>query len=656
MATNQLSEELLNDLGEEFAQRLRRGEHPSVSEYSSKYPPNQADEIAEFLESIAMLEDLKGGDAPTTKTSGTMPDTFGRYQIERTLGEGGMGAVYLAHDSQLNRKVALKTPKFAKKSDSNLIDRFYREARSAATLQHPNICPVYDVGEIDGIHYISMAYIEGHSLSEYLKSKELPPIAATVRVVRKVAIALHEAHSQGVVHRDLKPANIMIDRHNEPIVMDFGLARQFGDEEDEFELVSNENAALADTTKIEARLTQDGTILGSPGYMSPEQISGKYGKIGPASDVYALGVLLYELLTGELPFRGDGSLLSIITAVITNDAPDATVIRRGLDPELAAICRKAMAKRAEDRYESMQAFAAALTSYLKSETDAASSITIPDVGPNESAALVRAKEQCELARSLYQEGQYAASVSILEKMVSEPDAESNQYIEWAASELPKVRAKAQEPVSAVTPDDGFWNQGFSAAAVPTAAFAQTSTFASPESQSAEAMPRWFYPVVAVPIVVIGLLVAAVFARSFLRGGGNGNETAQDSTSTPIAEPKDNGSQSISADTESNVVNDSARPDHPRPAPFDNGPRSPLERLLRQIDSNNDGKLSKAELDGEFPEKSPARRLAANFDDLDRNPQDGFLDEGELRRVMKEQFRKFGPDKRRPDGRGPPRRD
>ena len=218
MVTKALSEEVLNELGEDFAARVRRGESPSVDSYADRFPAEQQQEVRDFLESIALLEDLKQSDGADVRKATAVPEQFGRYRIVRSLGEGGMGAVYLAHDSQLDRNVALKTPKFSENSDPVLIQRFYREARSAATLQHPNICPIYDVGELDGIHYISMAYIEGRPLSDYIRSKKSPPVTSVLRIVRKIALALHEAHAHGLIHRDLKPANIMIDRRSEPII------------------------------------------------------------------------------------------------------------------------------------------------------------------------------------------------------------------------------------------------------------------------------------------------------------------------------------------------------------------------------------------------------------------------------------------------------
>ena len=520
MVTNSLSEQLLNDLGEDFAERIRRGESPSVGDYTDRFPAEQTREVEEFLDSVAMIELLKRGDDRARKQPNAMPKDFGRYRIERSLGEGGMGAVYLAHDSQLDRKVALKTPKFAKNSDANLIRRFYREARSAATLQHPNICPVYDVGEIGGIHYISMAYIEGRPLSDLITSNSFPPVANVLRVVRKIALALHEAHGNGVVHRDLKPANIMISRRKEPIIMDFGLARQFGtDEAEEPGATTTQTTTQSGTKKVEARLTLDGTVVGSPGYMSPEQLRGDHGLIGPASDVYALGVLLYELLTRELPFPGDGSLMSIINAVISDDPPDASAVRPQLDSRVVTICQKAMAKNIDERYESMQTLAVALTDVLKSDTDDGASPGVPEVANLASSPeLVRTKEQYELARSLYQERQFTAAVSILEKMVAGDEQHPNQYTTWAKSELPKARTRAEQTSNedhefGAAYDDGFWGDDFGEAAVPTATYAKGTTRTAKRRQRKKtAFSIWLYAVASAAAVVIVLLVAMMISE------------------------------------------------------------------------------------------------------------------------------------------------
>jgi serine/threonine protein kinase len=304
-----------------------------------------ASDASRFQETVELNQ---GADTtPGASAPESVPESFGRYRIIRPLGEGAMGVVYLAMDTQLNREVALKIPKFGEAVDPTQIKRFDREARSAATLNHPNICPVFDVGEINGTHYITMAYIQGRLLSDFVNSKNPPPTRSIAWVIRKAALALHEAHSRGVVHRDLKPANIMINQRNEPIIMDFGLA-QLGDHNED------------------ARLTQDGTIMGSPAYMSPEQLGNDPEKLGPASDVYSLGVVLYELLTGRLPFQGSGSVMSMIAEIFSKEPPNPMDVRQDLDDDLAAICQTAMSKQVSDRYGSMQEMAAAINEYLKS--------------------------------------------------------------------------------------------------------------------------------------------------------------------------------------------------------------------------------------------------------------------------------------------------
>src|SRR5688572_3436453 len=155
-----------------------------------------------------------------------LPARFGRYELLKLLGKGGMGAVFLALDTQLNRPVALKVPHFSGPEHFHLRDRFLREARVAATLAHPNLCPVYDCGEIDGVLYLTMAYLEGKPLARFIRAgQQLPPRAVAV-VVRQLALAMQEAHARGVIHRDLKPSNIMITPRKQPVIMDFGLARR----------------------------------------------------------------------------------------------------------------------------------------------------------------------------------------------------------------------------------------------------------------------------------------------------------------------------------------------------------------------------------------------------------------------------------------------
>jgi serine/threonine protein kinase len=255
--------------------------------------------------------------------------TFGRYQIVRLLGQGAMGAVYLAYDSQLQRHVALKTPILGR---PQIVARFFREARAAAQLRSPYICPVHDVGQIGGIHYLSMAFIDGRPLSRVIAERSLDDGQSIATLAQKIARGMQKAHEQGIIHRDLKPDNIMVDADGEPIVMDFGLARRVDDD---------------------IRLTTPGHILGTPAYMSPEQVDGDPGKIGPATDVYNLGVVLYEMLTGRLPFVG--SFAVVLRQIVGQEPPRPSAVNPALgeDSPLERVCLRMLAKSPADRYASM---------------------------------------------------------------------------------------------------------------------------------------------------------------------------------------------------------------------------------------------------------------------------------------------------------------
>lgn len=659
MPANPLDDEVLRDLGNEFAQRLRRGEQATVKEYATRFSAEEARKVEEYLTSVekrvrvATKTTLSKSSKTIEQNTAEPPREFGRYRIERTLGEGGMGAVYLAHDSQLDRKVALKTPKFSDTSDDTTMQRFYREARSAATLQHPNICPVYDVGEIDGTHYISMAFIEGQPLSDLVRAEKQPPVSNLLKVVRKVALALHEAHLQGLIHRDLKPANIMIDRRNEPIVMDFGLARQFGADDGDSKITEEKTTTedlLKTSRKVEARITIPGTVMGSPGYMAPEQLQGNQSQIGPASDVYAMGVLLYELLTGELPFPGTGTLISVVNSVMSDPPPDATVVRTGLDPKVATICRKAMSKKVEDRYESMQAFALALTKVLRTDSGSKASDKTGR-GGKLSPELVRQKEQYELARSLYQEGQFAGAVSIMEKMVAS-DSDSNQYSKWAQDNIADARIKADDAALAAatggTDDEDLWS-------------ADKSALPPKRRKSRGRRRRRRSPLirtlitggVAAMIIVAGFVVVKKAMKSFAeepkpeQAVSSTDATKKATPAATTAPEKEATADGVASETETDRrPKRDETPQARTPGIADRRNGAPRERLF-QLDTDADGRLSKEEL-----EAAPAgangliRRIIDQFDRIDGN-KDGLLDPPELERAQQ--------PPRNPGGRPPLRR-
>ncbi len=295
-----------------------------------------------------------------------LPAEFGRYRVLNLLGRGGMGAVYLAQDSQLGRQVALKAPFFDASESPQQAERFVREARSAAILQHPNICTVFDAGQIDGRPFITMAYIAGKPLEDEIDPDATMPQSRAAEIARKIALALEHAHRAGIVHRDLKPANVMLAAGVEPVVMDFGLAKR-----------------VVDVDPNEAKLTRDGGLLGTPSYMAPEQCKGDVAAIGPATDVYALGVILFEMLTGRTPYTGAMSV--VIGRILTAPVPPVQEFRPEVHSRLDAICRKAMAKEPADRFASMAEFADALGKYLKAPSASPPPLPAPPV-----AAVVQA--------------------------------------------------------------------------------------------------------------------------------------------------------------------------------------------------------------------------------------------------------------------------
>lgn len=293
------------------------------------------------------------------------PIDFGRYRLEKVLGYGAMGIVYLAHDKELGRPIALKVPKFPDEPSPQLLERFRREARSAAVLNHPNICPVYDVGQFEGQNFICMGYVEGRSLADLIAAGTQWTEHQAALAIRKLALALREAHQRGIVHRDLKPGNIMINHRGDPVIMDFGLSRRSDDGP--------------------SRLTEDGTVVGTPAYMAPEQLR-DHPDLGPSIDIYSLGVVLYEMLTGKTPFSG--SAISVISQVLHSEPVPIEQLRQDISLPMVAICRRAMQKNPQDRFATMDEFATALNLILKAE----SSLNIPEMS---TAAIQLAARQGE---------------------------------------------------------------------------------------------------------------------------------------------------------------------------------------------------------------------------------------------------------------------
>ncbi len=282
-------------------------------------------------------------DAPARHPAGpatrSQPATLGRYRVEAQIGRGSMGAVYLGHDPQIGRQVAIKTLALSREfSGTKLVEareRFFREAETAGRLQHPDIVTIYDVGEAQELAYIAMEFIRGHDLQMHASASRLLPLPQLLEIAARVAEALAHAHSQGVVHRDIKPANVMIDPDAGLVkVMDFGVARI-----------------------TDASTTRTGLVLGTPSYMSPEQIAGR--TVDGRSDLYSLGVMLFQLLTGRLPHNGD-SMARLMFQIANEAAPDVRSLRPALPEALANVVALAVEKRPEMRYADGRQMAADL--------------------------------------------------------------------------------------------------------------------------------------------------------------------------------------------------------------------------------------------------------------------------------------------------------
>ena len=277
----------------------------------------------------------------TAEPTATAPqrETLGRYRLDRELGRGAMGAVYLGHDPEHGRAVAIKTMalsrEFAGDELTEARERFFREAEIAGRLRHPDIVTIFEAGEDQGLAYIAMELVGGHDLLPHTYANSLLPVPAVLRTVARVATALAHAHSQGVVHRDVKPANVMIDpAHDTVKVTDFGIAR------------------VADASR-----TRTGLVLGTPSFMSPEQMAG--GRIDGRTDIYSLGVMLFQLLTGALPHHSE-SMATLMHQIVNETAPDVRTLRPGLPEALANVVALAIEKRPELRYPDGHQFAADL--------------------------------------------------------------------------------------------------------------------------------------------------------------------------------------------------------------------------------------------------------------------------------------------------------
>jgi hypothetical protein len=325
---------------------------------ATRQPPDwmalrkKAPDLIEELQQLLAVGQVMSGLASVTQTNGggretrpipspeALPRPFGAYDLVQELGRGGMGIVYRAWDRSLKRFVALKTILRGSEASEKDQTRFRVEAQAAGVLTHPNIVPIYQVGEQEGQAYFCMKLIEGRTLASAIAGKPLPSRQAA-QILETVARAVHHAHQKGILHRDLKPSNVLLDENGEPLVADFGLAK----------LVEGD-----------ASLTAAGAILGTPSYMAPEQAD-PHARLGPTCDVYSLGAILYEALTGRPPFVAS-SPVDTLLLVRTEEPVRPKLLNPNIDTDLELICRKCLEKRPEHRYGSAEELADDLKAYV----------------------------------------------------------------------------------------------------------------------------------------------------------------------------------------------------------------------------------------------------------------------------------------------------
>ncbi len=344
--------EAMYNLALDFERKRQFNKATSVYSYMGKHNKDFRDiqsrmDRAQKMEETVLLGG-KGGHAGGTMLldgGGVEKPMLGRYEVEKELGKGAMGIVYLGKDPKISRVVAIKTMALAQEFEEDELDevkeRFFREAETAGRLNHPNIVTIYDAGEEHDLAYIAMEFLKGHDLARYCKADNLLDLGKVVSIVQRAAEGLDYAHRQNVVHRDIKPANIMYEPVSDTIkITDFGIAR------------------ITDSSK-----TKTGMVLGTPSYMSPEQLAGK--KVDGRSDLFSLGVMLYQLLSGSLPFKAE-SMASLMFKITNEEAPDIRTLRADLPPELVAVIEKALKKDVEQRFQTGAEFSNALKAFLNS--------------------------------------------------------------------------------------------------------------------------------------------------------------------------------------------------------------------------------------------------------------------------------------------------
>lgn len=359
--------ENLYSLALDFERKRQFNKAQSVYEHMAQHDPNFKDLSAKRNYAKTMSETLLLGSGQArsnismlTGLSGVEKPMLGRYEIEKELGKGAMGVVYQGKDPKIGRIVAIKTMALSQEFESDELqearERFFREAETAGRLNHPNIVTIFDVGEEHDLAYIAMEYLKGKDLVGYTRPENLMSMGRVASIVARVAEALGYAHKNGVVHRDIKPANIMYEIESNTVkVTDFGIAR------------------ITDSSK-----TKTGMVMGTPSFMSPEQLSGV--KIDGRSDIFSLGVTLYQLLTGHLPFTGE-SMAQLMFKIANDPIPDPRLVCPAIPPVLVSIIQKATVKDIHTRYQTAEEMAADIRAAMASAAAARTAPSRPQTVP-----------------------------------------------------------------------------------------------------------------------------------------------------------------------------------------------------------------------------------------------------------------------------------
>ncbi len=348
-------EEALANLVGQLVDRMQRKESVDFESVCREYP-TLAGDLREVWGALIItdavaassrthsVDTLKATDKNHSFRVPGFPYQLGDYELLEEVGRGGMGVVYRAQQTSLNRVVAIKMIEENRPSSSENRQRFLAEAEASARLEHPGIVTVYEVNEFEGHPYFSMQLVNGKTLAERLQQGPLSQ-RESARIMAEVCRAIAFAHEHGVLHRDLKPSNILLDRQQRPLVSDFGLAKFTGSGDD---------------------LTRSGAVIGTPSYMSPEQASGRSSLVGPASDIYSLGSVLYHLLTGRPPFLAE-SPMELVLKILEDEPPPPRLLEPRIDRDLEMIVTRSIQKPPDLRYATATEMAEDLESFLRDE-------------------------------------------------------------------------------------------------------------------------------------------------------------------------------------------------------------------------------------------------------------------------------------------------